>query len=487
MVVVTICLVVLMALLSGVAIATDMYVVVVPIAAAVPAIYMLMRPAFCLVSFAGLTLILAGTLKFFLGLGQFQWVLSALGAALLVYSLVSSKFSPIRTAPLSASGIDQAIILWWVVLVFSSVSNAVPFFDWLVGLRTYLPVLGVFAYLAYCRPKNILLRQIFIFMLLIASVQWVFCIYQKFWIVPSRIAGGYPGSPWDSIVGSFGGEKYGGGESGSLGVYLSIVIVVAAALKKESELSFFAFFSVVATSFLAMAMIESKVVALMVPVGCYLVYRSYVYKKPARFFLGTMVVAALMAALLISYYFMYWQAETRLGLWDSVVSRLSYSFDPHFQASSVNLGRVKSLVFWWDKHSFLSDPLKLIVGHGLASAVSSSSIIGQGTAVAEFRTMLDVTGASKLLWESGLLGLFVFLAVFAFGFARANRLKSHPLLPPWHRAAMSGVEASMVLMPLSVFYEVTVVSSPPMQFVAMFLLGYVAYWWREVSGARRVG
>ncbi|MBK7765541.1 MAG: hypothetical protein IPI44_05200 [Sulfuritalea sp.] len=41
----------------------------------------------------------------------------------------------------------------------------------------------------------------------------------------------------------------------------------------------------------------------------------------------------------------------------------------------------------------------------------------------------------------------------------------------------------MLLMPLATIYEVTVVSSPPMQFVAMFMLGYVAYWWRETAGS----
>ena len=170
---------------------------------------------------------------------------------------------------------------------------------------------------------------------------------------------------------------------------------------------------------------------------------------------------------------------------DALFARFSYSFDPYFQASTTNLGRVKSLLFWWEKHA-LDDPLTLLIGHGLASAVSSSSIIGEGGAVHRYGIMLDVTGVSKLLWESGLIGLVVFLLIFAFGFFRARSLKVHPALPAWHRAAMVGVEAVMVLMPLSIFYEVTIVSSPPMQFMAMFLLGYVAYWWRETGGGRSV-
>ncbi|TVT78559.1 MAG: hypothetical protein FHP92_01525 [Denitromonas halophila] len=473
------------ALLSGLGLGAGFYLIAAPFFLVPLGVYLLLRPDLCLVFFSGLTLLVAGSLKYFFGLGQFQWALSALGAALLGYAVIRTAFVK-HSERVASTGIEQAMLLWWLCLLFSSVANGTPVLDWLVGLRIYLPVFGIFAYLAYCRPDRTLLKKILLFMIAISAIQWVFCLYQKISVVPIRIASGYPGSPWDSIVGSFGGEKFGGGESGSLGVYLSIAVVLAAALIKGRNIRPGLFFIVLVCAFAAMAMVESKVIALMVPLGCLFVYREYVFDRPARFLIGTVFVVTLMFGLLVAYYYLYWQEHTSRGLFDAIFTRLSYSFDPTFQPTSTNLGRIKSLVFWWDRHSILSDPLTLVLGHGLASAVSSSSIIGQGAAVTEFRTMLDVTGASKLLWETGLLGLSVFLSVFVFGFARANQLKSHPLLPPWHRAAMNGVGASMVLMPLSVFYEVTVVSSPPMQFVAMFLLGYVAYWWREVSGSLRV-
>lgn len=472
-------------LIAGLAIGTGAYIAVAPLALLVPAIYLLFRPDICLVFFAGLTLLVAGTLKYFLGLGQFQWALSALGAALLAYSLVGKVFSKSDMFERS-TGIEQAMIIWWITLIFASAANALPMLDWFVGLRIYLPVFGIFAYLAYSRPSEQLLKRIVLFMLAIATVQWIFCLYQKFMVVPIRIASHYPGSPWDSIVGTFGGEKFGGGESGSLGIYLSIIIVLAFALKKYAQLKVLPFVLVSLTAFAAMALVESKVIAVMLPIGCFLLYRDYAFKQPVKFLGGALVLAALMLGLLVAYYYMYWQADNNLGLIDALYARFAYSFDPYFQATTTNLGRIKSLIFWWEKHSLLDNPLTLLVGHGLSSAVSSSSVIGEGEAVRRYGVMLDVTGASKLLWESGLFGLAAFLSFFAFGFFRAKTLKNHPQMPEWHRAAMTGVEAAMVLMPLSIFYEVTVVSSPPMQFIAMFLLGYVAYWWRETAGARVV-
>lgn len=199
-----------------------------------------------------------------------------------------------------------------------------------------------------------------------------------------------------------------------------------------------------------------------------------------------MVVFGAVLALLLGYHFMYWQSGSNMGFLDALVQRLSYSFDPQFKVASNNLGRIGSMTLWWDKHSMLDNPLSFLIGHGLASAVSISSVIGSGTAVIEYGYMLDTTGATKLLWETGLLGTMVFLAIFVLGWRKARRLAANESIPPWHRAALRGVEAAMVVMPLAVFYEVTVVGSPPMQFTAMLLLGYVVYWWRETNGGRRV-
>ncbi|MBK7765542.1 MAG: hypothetical protein IPI44_05205 [Sulfuritalea sp.] len=131
---------------------------------------------------------------------------------------------------IAADGITQAMLLWWSVLLFASMANALPVLDWLVGFSDLSSGLRVFAYLAYCRPSEQLLKRVLLFMLVIASVQWVFALYQKLVVVPVRIASHYPGSSFDSIVGSFGGNMFGGGESGSLGMYLSIMMVLAAAL-----------------------------------------------------------------------------------------------------------------------------------------------------------------------------------------------------------------------------------------------------------------
>lgn len=469
-----------LAMVAGIALGAGAYILVAPLALLLPAIYLLLRPDICLVFFAGLTLLVSGSLRYFLGLGQFQWALSALGIALLCSSVARASFSRnVSRAP--ADGMVQAMLLWWAGLIFASAANGLPVLDWLVGIRIYLPVFGIFAYLAYCRPKEQLLQRILLFMVAIASVQWIFSIYQKLVVVPVRIAAHYPGSSFDSIVGSFGGEKFGGGEAGSLGIYLSIMMAVGAALYKYGQLKTHTLIWVFLSGFAGMALIESKVIVVMVPIGCFLVYRDYALRQPGKFLAGAAAIGVLMLGLLVVYYYLHWQADSRGGFSATLAHRFSYIFDPDFKASATNQGRLTTLLFWWKQHSLLDEPLTFLFGHGLASAVYSSSLIGYGSAVLRYGYQLDTTGISKLLWETGAIGATAFLLIFIFGFFRARFLADHPAIPPWHRAAMRGVEAAMVLMALSTFYEVTVVSSPPMQFVAMFMLGYVAYWWRETA------
>lgn len=466
----------------GISLAADFYPGAAVIVGGVLAVLLLMWPGYAIVAMAGLTLAVAGSLQYFAGLGQFQWAISVLGLLLLIVALAKITFGV--SSPMRQFDIDIGMIalLWWAVIAVASLGSMIPMLDWLVGVRIYLPFFGVFAYIAYCRPPERLLKGLIHFVLLIASIQWVFCLYQSTMIVPRRISGGYPGSPWDSVVGSFGGDRFGGGESGSLGVFLAIALTIAAALYKSKMLNGVVYAGITFFGLVAVGLSEAKVVVVLIPLGFLFVYRDYLLRRPVRFLMGGMLVVGSVAALLAVYNFMYWEADTRLGFGDSVIQRLSYTFDPDFRVTINNLGRIGSLHYWWKSHSLVENPLHFLLGHGFASAVSVSGIIGIGTAAKESGFLLDTTGATKLLWESGFIGLLLFQAMFVIAFVRANQLARVESIPPWHRAMLSGVQAAMVLMFLAIFYEVTTVSSPPMQFVNMLLMGYTVYWWRETGG-----
>ncbi len=476
---------VLVSMLVGASLAASIYPVAAMFIAGFIAVFLIVKPAYAIAAMAGLTLAIAGSLKYFAGLGQFQWAISALGVLLLLVVIVRVSFGRDVMSGGMDFGVGFSILMWWMIIVVSSIGNGVPLLDWVVGIRNYLPFLGVFAYIAYCRPPERLLKGLIGFVLFIASVQWVFCLYQRAMIVPKRISGGYPGSPWDSVVGSFGGDMYGGGESGSLGVFIAITLSIVAALHKAKMVGGFVFASFIVFSLVAAGLSEAKVVVLLVPLGLLVVYRDYLVRQPVRFVVGGLFVVGAITALLAAYNYLYWQSEGRSGFVDAVIRRLSYSFDPDFRVMGNALGRVGSLIYWWKSHSFIDDPFSFLLGHGFASAVSVSSIIGMGTAAKENSYLLDTTGATKLLWESGFIGLIVFQVTFAVAFFRAKRLARLESIPAWHRAALAGAQAAMALIFLAGFYEVTTAGSPPMQFLGMLLVGYIVYWWKETGGKRQ--
>lgn len=476
---------VIFSLAVGISLAAGLYLLIGVVVAGLLLLAVFVRPDYAMLAMAGSVLIVAGSLQYFAGVGQFQWVVSILGVLLFVVALVRISFDVSKSAREIDYGIALLLVLWWGALVFSSAGNLLSVSDWVVGIRIFLPFLGVFLYIAYCRPPERLLKQLINFLLFVASIQWLLCVYQKIVVVPKRIAGGFPGSPWDSIVGSFGGEKFGGGESGSLGVFLSVMLIITFALYKNGAIRKLIFLWIFASCFSAIAVSEAKVVLVLVPVGLFILYKQYIVHSPVKFICGGLAVVCLVFVLLVGYNYLYWQAENQSDFWTSVVRRMSYSFDPNFRVSGNSLGRLGSLEYWWRMNADSREIFGLLVGHGLASAVSVSSLIGMGSAAKESGYILDTTGATKLLWESGLFGFLLFQSTFILAYFRAKKLSNVISIPQWHRAVLGGVQAAMAMMFLAVFYEVTTVSSPPMQLTNMLLMGYIVYWWNKTGGGKQ--
>jgi hypothetical protein len=118
--------------------------------------------------------------------------------------------------------------------------------------------------------------------------------------------------------------------------------------------------------------------------------------------------------------------------------------------------------------------------------VGVSSILGVGSATKLYGLGLDATGASKLLWETGIFGLLTFVSIFVVSYFRSLRLKSDVRIPEWHQAALRAAGAAMPIIVVGIFYEVTAVSSPPMQLTAFFLVGYISYWHRFINSQPKV-
>jgi chromate transport protein ChrA len=110
----------------------------------------------------------------------------------------------------------------------------------------------------------------------------------------------------------------------------------------------------------------------------------------------------------------------------------------------------------------------------VAAATSMSTIAGPGVAALKFGLGTDVTGATKLLWEVGAVGLVAYVAPLFLAFLGFGRVLRDDDLDPLLRSFVQALRASTPVLALAVLYEVTIVSSPPLQLIAMILYAVAA-------------
>lgn len=452
-------------------------------------LFMMMRPDLMLWMMAMIVLVLSGLLQTFADIHQLQWGASILGVGLIVRAMLDRiTMNPERFRRAVGTQSNEPTnyiaifaVLFITVLIFGTIASNPSLPQLIVGFRIYAPFWGVFLILSFGNFDPKLMQRLVISFFFIAILQAPVTIFQKLVIVPQRIEGRYFGSAWDSIVGTFGGGKFGGGASGSMAVFLVCMCLIAASLWKDKLLKTSSFGVVFLASMIAMGLAEAKVIFIILPLGLIFLFKDQLFKNPLRFVSGFLATGAVLAGILYSYFKFYWESETRGDVYEAVLRRFAYSFDPNFWASADWPGRFTGLFIWSKNHNIILEPDTTLLGHGVAAATSFSTLMGPSREALRFGMGLEVSGATKLLWDSGALGFLFFISMFISAFFLALRAARRPITLQWHRSVLRGIAASMPLLVLVLFYEVTTVSSPSLQFLSMFFFGYIVFWLRKSS------
>lgn len=421
-----------------------------------------------------LVLVVSGTVQYFTDISQLQWVASGIGIALLISGLLRGASSS-RSGPGRVTGIDACVLVFTATATVSTAFGDGGAAHLAAGLRNYLPFLGLYVYVRFGGVAGRTLRNTVWFFFWVAVLQWPMELYQALVVVPQRVEANYFGSAWDSVVGTFGGPKFGGGASGSLAIYLVFAMTLVLAMRRNEVLSrAAASFSLLAI-IVGIALAETKVVFVLIPVALGLLYSDEMKRRPLRFLLGALAMVGLLSLLLYFYFVFFWESETKGSVYDAIVRRFAYSFDPNFMPAYNWPGRMTGLAIWFRGQDFIGDIYHWLVGYGVAAATSMSTIAGPGVAALKFGLGTDVTGATKLLWEVGVLGLLAYVLPLFLAYASFGRSLAISSLDPLTRAVTQALRASTAVLFLAVLYEVTIVSSPPLQLVALLLYGLAAH------------
>lgn len=390
------------------------------------------------------------------------WVPAILSMILLLPSMVILLWE--RKAP---------AYVWWALVfmtyaVLVTVVEGVSPKQLLAGFKRYFQGYGLMFALAVLSFAAVQVRRWRTFFVWLAFAQLPMCLFQLLVLVPLRGGLAAGGESTDVVAGTFGGSLVGGSNNSDLVLFQLTALAFLLALAKEGVLprkgAWWKFLVVAAP----LAMGESKIVLVMLPMCVAMVYLEGLLRNPLR----SLVVGALTAVVTLALAQLYAQVLMGSSLDEVVTDTIRYNFQDVGYGQYL-LNRWTALEFWWANHS-LTNLQTLLFGHGLSASYTSAITAESGHIGARYPGLgIDLTAATTLLWDLGVVGLFLWLLVLVLAFIKASQL-SRVAASPQVRAEALALRASMALFLLYLVYNNSAVNLVTTEVIFAALLGYLA-------------
>ena len=259
------------------------------------------------------------------------------------------------------------------------------------------------------------------------TLYWVFyaqfpmVLYQLLFVVPQRVATYGEEDKWDSVVGTFGGDPMGGGNTAAMGLFCLLIMLLKISEFKHGLTTFKSMALHIILGFGLCIVGEVKFVILLSPIlMCWVwLMPSYVkgmskvnLKALLLIFAGMALLIALAIIILASGYSSAFGSDPTESSLSVFLSSLDYIFDPNYILPSGEVGRFTTLTFWL-KNNDLWGLSGTLFGYGL-NATNSGSIVSQGFLNLTYNLILDSTSLSMLLWEVGAVGTLLFIGLIIY-------------------------------------------------------------------------
>ncbi|BDH46340.1 capsular polysaccharide biosynthesis protein [Salmonella enterica subsp. enterica serovar Choleraesuis] len=366
--------------------------------------------------FALVTLVICGTVQYFTGIVAVLW-LPFFMVLLMVVLLIMYK----RQQPLLLTAGEKGLLtlyLTFIVLSLASTFLQGGAIVTVVGFKNELALslLMLCMLLGMFRESQLhRLTQMFYWLF---YVQFPVAAYQVLVMVPRRVAFRGEDEKWDSVVGTFGGDPMGGGNTAAMGMFCLLIMLLKVSEFKHGICSFKSMALHIVLAFVLCVVGEVKFVILLSPFLLALLwimpgYVSGVSKVSLRSLLiiavGMVVLIFAAITILASNYSSAFGGDPTKSAFSVFVDSLGYIFDTNYIMENGELGRLTT-IFFWLKHNSLSGIGSVLFGYGL-NATNSGSSVSPGYISTWFHLILDSTSLSMLLWEVGIIGVLLLTAI----------------------------------------------------------------------------
>ena len=400
---------------------------------------------------------------------KITWAVSILGFVLLALSLFNLAL------PGKSRG-QPAFI--WLGLAFLIVGLATTLIQWnstgevIAGVKRLYQAYGLMFGIATLALSAREIGRFQKLLLAIALIQLPFALYEFLFLVQERGGLEAGSTTTDVVAGTFGANLEGGSPNSVMAVFQLIILGFLFARWKEKLLStrmmVLLGLPVVAVFFLG----EVKFLFVMLPVAFIVLLKRDIPRRPGFFILMSLIGLLF----IVSLGYLYSVFIIRQPIEHIIEDTLAYNVrDAGYGTYFLN--RLTVLEFWWQRQGW-DDPVPFMFGHGSGSAFSGPSVVPGHIAMKWPQYGIDLTAASSLLWDTGVMGLTLFLLTLMAAWHACNVLQrgSHNVRVI---ADATAIQSAIALFGVFVFYNNSLVNHPSMEIIVACVLGYLAYLYRQ--------
>lgn len=415
--------------------------------------------------------VVAGALDYFAHVSQGFWLPYLLGGLFALRAIGERLRLGPRPAPAGALGTAHtasrgadlaafAAALYLAVGLFSTLTALPALSQVIVASKNYLFMWGLLLVLLWGRWSSISASRMWILVVVVACLQLPVAMYQRLFVASHR----GDAAAWDAVVGTLGGNPQTGGHVAAMALLCCVAVAVLLLRMRNAKLSRPLGWGLVLLCVGPIAVAEVKAGFIwLAAVFLFFFARSFV-REPVRATVSLLLGAALLVGMGWIYkttlYERSGRAQTLSQIYDQ---QIKYALDPREYRSDLRrLGRATAVAHWWQQHNLAEDPLRMLVGHGLGASRSISTF-GIGEVAQRLGIPVDVTGASTLLWDVGLLGTVSFLMFLIGAASAAYRLSRSPDLSATWRETTFVSSVVLTMLVLGVFYNRDAIDHPAVQ------------------------
>jgi len=397
---------------------------------------------------------------------KITWAVSILGFVLLILSLFNFL--------LTGKSKGQPAFIWFG-LAFLVLTIVATMAQWhstgevIAGIKRFFQAYGLmfaFATLALSSREMGRLQKL---LLAIALLQLPFALYELFVLVPKRGGLALSSETTDVVAGTFGANLQGGSPNSVMVIYLLIVASFLVARWRSGSIRSGTFYLLVLPCLLPLGMGETKIAVVMLPLAGFVLIRKDLVRAPLRYLPALLAVVLL--AMMLTYVYVTVIMHSTLD--EVVQSTMRYNIGDQGYSQGQLLNRLTSITFWFQQQGS-HDPVGFLVGNGLGSSYTSFGELGGHLGMKYQHYGINLTAASTMLWDTGVIGFALFTGMLASAWVAAGRLH-HSVSDPAVKADTLAIQAAISLFFLSLVYSDSIVNLVPMEIIFAAVLGYLGY------------